>query len=64
MSKKEDRTMLYYITYKGKKLSSPLSQQEAEQKLLVLSRCFKQLEIIKELASSARRITVKERWHR
>lgn len=42
--------MLYYISYKGKKLGSPLTRQEAEQKLLVLSRCFKQLEIVKELA--------------
>ncbi|WP_158606490.1 hypothetical protein [Paenibacillus ginsengarvi] len=40
--------MPYYISYKGKKLGSPLSKHEAEEKLLVLSRCFKQLEIIKE----------------
>ena len=42
--------MPYYISYKGKKLGSPLSKQEAEEKLIVLSRCFKQLEIVKENA--------------
>lgn len=40
--------MPYYISYKGKKLGAPLSRHEAEEKLLVLSRCFKQLEIVKE----------------
>lgn len=40
--------MPYYISYKGKKLGSPLTKNEAEEKLVVLSRCFKQLEIIKE----------------
>lgn len=44
--------MPYYISYKGKKLGSPLSKHEAEEKLLVLSRCFQQLEIIKENAQS------------
>ena len=40
--------MPYYISYKGKKLGLPLTKQEAEEKLLVLSRCFKQLEVIRE----------------
>ncbi|MBD2863146.1 MULTISPECIES: hypothetical protein [Paenibacillus] len=40
--------MPYYISYKGKKLGSPLTKNEAEEKLVVLSRCFKQLEIVKE----------------
>jgi hypothetical protein len=42
--------MPYYISYKGKKLGSPLSKHEAEEKLLVLSRCFQQLEIVRESA--------------
>ncbi|WP_158301888.1 hypothetical protein [Paenibacillus mesophilus] len=40
--------MPYYISYKGKKLGSPLSKHEAEEKLLVLSRCFQQLEIVRD----------------
>lgn len=40
--------MPYYIGYKGKKLGYPMTKEEAEAKLIVLSRCFKQLEIIKE----------------
>lgn len=42
--------MPYYISYKGKKLGAPMSKVEAEEKLMVLSRCFKQLEIVKESA--------------
>lgn len=40
--------MQYYISYKGKKLGSPMTKWEAEEKLIVLSRCFKQLEIVKD----------------
>ncbi|MFK7695179.1 hypothetical protein [Paenibacillus sp. HJGM_3] len=40
--------MPYYIGYKGKKLGSALSKADAEEKLVALSRCFNQLEIIKE----------------
>jgi len=40
--------MSYYISYKGKKLGMALTKQEAEEKLLVLSRCFQQLEVIQE----------------
>lgn len=46
--------MPYYISYKGKKLGLPLTKHEAEEKLLVLSRCFKQLEIVKENAQPVR----------
>lgn len=45
--------MPYYISYKGKKLGSPLSKHEAEEKLLVLSRCFQQLEIVRENSQPA-----------
>ncbi|MEF3303717.1 hypothetical protein [Paenibacillus sp. GYB003] len=48
--------MPYYISYKGKKLGSPLTKHEAEEKLLVLSRCFKQLEIMKEAAQPIRTV--------
>ncbi|MDF2671574.1 MAG: hypothetical protein K0R67_3880 [Paenibacillus sp.] len=40
--------MPYFIGYKGKKLGAALSRTEAEEKLTALSRCFNQLEIIKE----------------
>ena len=45
--------MPYYISYKGKKLGQPLTRQEAEEKLIVLSRCFQQLEIIRETVAAA-----------
>lgn len=40
--------MPYFIGYKGKKLGPALSKIDAEEKLATLSRCFNQLEIIKE----------------
>ncbi|PYI56139.1 hypothetical protein [Paenibacillus flagellatus] len=45
--------MPYFLSYKGKKLGSPLSRHEAEEKLLVMSRCFQQLEIVKDSSQSA-----------
>ncbi|GAA3401360.1 hypothetical protein ACFFNY_14175 [Paenibacillus hodogayensis] len=45
--------MPYYISYKGQRLGSPLTKQQAEEKLLVLSRCFKQLEITQEAPQPA-----------
>jgi len=50
--------MPYYISYKGKKLGSPLTKNEAEEKLVVLSRCFKQLEIVKENSQPAGMLSV------
>jgi|HigsolmetaAR203D_1030402.scaffolds.fasta_scaffold40892_1 hypothetical protein len=52
----------YYISYKGKKLGAPMSKLEAEEKLIVLSRCFKQLEVVCEkspLSASSGRETEK-----
>ena len=40
--------MPYYLSYKGKKLGPPMSKSEAEAKWIVLSRCVRQLEIVKE----------------
>jgi hypothetical protein len=44
--------MPYYIGYKGKKLGAALTRAEAEEKVSALSRCFNQLEIIKEQKTS------------
>lgn len=50
--------MPYYLSYKGKKLGSPLTKQEAEEKLLIMSRCFKQLEVVKENAQPSAVVTL------
>jgi hypothetical protein len=37
--------MEYYITYKGKQFGPPMTKEEAEMKLIVLSKSFDGLEV-------------------